>query len=59
MVSELVGLTDADLDVKPSPEHAAGNDRSVREVCEHVLHAQGWIMGGVERGLSSAREEDV
>ena len=57
MVSELIGLTDADLDAKPSPEHAAGNDRSVREVCEHVLHVQKWLMGGIERGVSSAREE--
>ncbi|MBT3265970.1 hypothetical protein HN371_02400 [Candidatus Poribacteria bacterium] len=58
MVGELIGLTDADLDAKPSPEHTAGNGRSVREVCEHVLHVQGWLMGGVARGLSSARERD-
>ena len=59
MVSELIGLTDADLDRKPSPEHTAGNDRSAREVCEHVLHVQKWLMGGIERGVSSTRQEKV
>jgi len=59
MVGELIGFTDADLDRKPSQEHTAGNDRSVREVCEHVLHVQKWLMGGIERGVSSARNESA
>jgi hypothetical protein len=56
MVSELIGLNDEDLDIKPSPELVAGNERSIREVCEHVLSVQKWIMFGVEDGISAYRK---
>ena len=56
MVSELIGLNDEDLDRKPSPELVAGNERSIREICEHVLGAQRWIMSGVEDGISAYRK---
>lgn len=56
MVSELIGLRDEDLDKKPSPELVAGNERSIREVCEHVLKVQRWIMSGAEDGLSAYRK---
>lgn len=58
MVSELIGLKDEDLDRKPSPEHVASNDRSVREVCEHVLGVQEWIVRGVEEGVKGYRESE-
>ncbi|MBM3239669.1 hypothetical protein FJZ31_25560 [Candidatus Poribacteria bacterium] len=57
MVSELIGLNDEDLDRKPSPELVAGNERSIREVCEHVLRVQKWIMSGVEDGISAYRNQ--
>lgn len=56
MVSELIGLNDEYLDRKPSPELVAGNERSIREICEHVLGAQRWIMSGVEDGISAYRK---
>lgn len=56
MVSELIGLNDKELDKKPSPELVAGNDRSIREVCEHVLHVQKWIMSGIENGILEYRK---
>ena len=56
LVSELIGLSDEDLDKKPAPEMVAGNERSIREVCEHVLHVQDWKMRGIENGLSAFRE---
>ncbi|HJP31973.1 MAG TPA: hypothetical protein QGF95_15625 [Candidatus Latescibacteria bacterium] len=55
LVSELIGLTDDDLDRKPAPEHVAGNERSIREVCEHVQHVQSWLMSGIEGGLETYR----
>jgi hypothetical protein len=58
MVSELIGLNDEDLDKKPPPELVAGNDRSVREICEHVLHAQKWIMSGIQNGISEYRKNE-
>lgn len=57
MIGELIGLTDADLDKKPSPELVAGNERSIREVCEHVLHVQRWILAGIEDGVTTYREQ--
>ena len=56
LVGELIGLSDADLDKKPSPELVAGNERSVREICEHVLQAQDWKMRSIENGLSAFRK---
>lgn len=56
MVSELIGLTDADLDCKPLPELVAGNERSVREVCEHLLEWEPWIVAGIENGLAAYRQ---
>jgi hypothetical protein len=56
MVSELIGLSDEDIDKKPSPELVAGNDRSIREICEHVLHVQKWIMSGIENGIEEYRK---
>jgi len=56
MVSELVGLTDNDLDKKPSPDLVAGNERSIREVCEHVLTMQEWMLSVIETGLSEYRK---
>ena len=56
LVGELIGLTDGDLDKKPSPEMVAGNERSIREICEHVLHVQDWKMRGIENGLTAFRE---
>lgn len=55
LVSELIGLSDADLDRKPAPELVAGNERSIREICEHVLKVQDWKMGGIENGLAAFR----
>lgn len=55
MVSELIGLSDEDLDKKPSPRHVAGNDRSLREICEHVIHVQKWLTAGVENGIQEHR----
>jgi len=55
LVSELIGLSDEDLDEKPAPELVAGNERSIREICEHVLEAQDWKMQGIESGLSAFR----
>ena len=59
MVSELIGLTDEDLDLKPAPEDVAGNERSVREVCEHVLQVQNWLMSGIENGVRSCRGDQI
>ena len=56
MVSELVGLRDGDLDKKPSPTLVAGNEGAVREVCEHVLDVQRWIMSGMENGIAEYRK---
>jgi len=56
MVSELVGLSDEDLDKEAAPDLVAGNARTIREVCEHVLHVQRWILSGMEDGLKSYRE---
>lgn len=56
MVSELIGLTDEDLDQKPSPELVAGNERSIREVCEHLLEWEPWIVAGIENGLAEYRQ---
>ena len=55
MVSELIGLRDKDLDKKPSPDLVAGNERSMREICDHVLHVQKWIMEGIENGVTAYR----
>jgi hypothetical protein len=59
MVSELIGLRDEDLNRKPPPELVAGNERSIREVCEHVLKVQRWIMSGIEDGLSEYRKNEA
>lgn len=56
MVSELIGLQDGDLDKKPSPELVAGNERSIREVCDHVLSVQEWITRGIENGVTEYRQ---
>jgi len=56
MVSELIGLNDADLDKKPPQELVAGNERSIREVGEHILGVQRWIMSGIENGLAEYRK---
>jgi hypothetical protein len=55
MVGELIGLNDDDLDKKPSPEFVAGNSRNIREVCEHVLTMQEWMLSVIEAGLSEYR----
>lgn len=57
MVSELLGLTDEDIDKKPSPEFVAGNERSIREVCEHVLTMQEWMLSVIEAGLYEYRKK--
>jgi hypothetical protein len=59
MVSDLIGLSDADLDKKPDPAHVATNERTVRDVCEHVLHVQDWLMRGIESGLAHHRAGDA
>jgi len=59
LVSELIGLTDEDLDKKPAPERVAGNDRSIREICEHVLKAQNWKMSGIENGVTEYRKKQA
>ena len=59
MVSELIGLSDADLDKKPDPTHVATNERTIRKVCEHVLHVQDGLMRGVEGGLAQHRAGDA
>ena len=56
MASELLGLSDGDLDTKAAPELVAGNERTIREVCEHVMHVQRWIVSGIEDGVQSYRE---
>ncbi len=55
LVSELVGLPDGALDRKPAPEHVAGNERSIRDVCDHVLRVEQWLLGGIERGITRSR----
>jgi hypothetical protein len=56
MVGELIGLTDAQLDARADPLLVAGNQRSIREVCEHVLAAQRWITSGVEDAIAAHRD---
>ena len=55
LVGELIGLTDAEFTAPPDPKHTAGNTRSVKDVCEHVLRAQGWQMDGIRTGIEAHR----
>ena len=55
MVAELIGLSDEQLDLPPDPAHTAGNTRTIREVCEHVLQVQDWIIRGVRDGVAQYR----
>ena len=34
----------------------AGIDRSIREICEHVLKAQNWKMCGIQDGVAECRK---
>ena len=56
LVGELVGLRDEDLDKMPDPAHTAGNTRSIRQVCEHVLQVQQWLSSGVRDGTANHRD---
>lgn len=54
-VKLLIGLSDEQLDLPPDPAHTAGNRRTAREVCEHVLQVQDWIIRGVRDGVADYR----
>lgn len=56
MIGELIGLIDEDLGQKPSPKFVAGNERNIREVCEHVLAMDKWMLSVIEAGLSEHRK---
>jgi hypothetical protein len=56
MASELIGLRDEDLDKKPLPELVAGNERCIREICDHLLSMDKWMVSVIEAGLSEYRK---
>ncbi len=56
MASELIGLIDEDLDKKPCPELVAGNERCIREICEHIVSMDKWMVSVIEAGLSEYRK---
>ncbi len=59
LASELIGLEDEDLDRQPAEQHVAGNNRTIRQVCEHVLHVEQWLLNGARTGIETHRAEDV
>ncbi len=57
LVAELIGLTDAEFTAAPDPKYTASNERSIKDVCEHVLHVQNWQMNGIRDAVTTYRKQ--